>query len=249
MYYKNGVFSVSNAVQELLSPVRAAIQRYDMIQPNDRIAVGVSGGKDSVMLLSLLAHLQRFYPHHYTLTAITIDPCFEGKEADYGELTEWCNVQGVSHIIKRTRLADVIFNERRESNPCSLCARMRRGILHKEAVHAGCNVVALGHHQDDAAETFMMNLLNGGTVGSFSPKSYLSRRDLWMIRPLIFVSEKEITAGVRRCSLPVIASHCPVNGNTNRQHTKELLASLSAVYGPINQRLMGALQKSGIDGW
>lgn len=240
---------MSDPLQELLAPTRAAVQRYEMIRPGDHIAVGVSGGKDSVLLLALLARLRRFYPAPFSLTALTLDPCFGGEETDYSALTALCGQLEIPHVIRRTRLWEVVFEQRKEPNPCSLCARMRRGGLHRLAVEAGCNVVALGHHQDDAAETLLMNLFAGGAVACFSPKSYLSRRGLWMIRPLIFLSEEDIAAAVRKAALPVVKSRCPADGNTHRQQTKERLAALSAEYGPLADRLTGALQKGGIDGW
>ena len=240
---------MADAIEDLLSRIRAAVDRYDMIQPGDHIGIGVSGGKDSVLLLAALARLERFYPAPFTLTAITLDPGFGGEMTDYSPLTALCEQWGIEHIVRRTELWKIVFEQRKESNPCSLCARMRRGILHKTALEVGCNSIALGHHQDDAAETLMMNLLSGGTIDCFSPKSYLSRRELWMIRPLIFLSEKEIASAVARSHLPVVKSRCPVDGKTNRQQTRELLACLSEQYGPLNERLTGALQKGSISGW
>ena len=136
-----------------------------------------------------------------------------------------------------------------EKNPCYLCARMRRGALHAAAKEAGCSFVALGHHKNDAAETFLMNLLAGGTLACFSPKSYLDRRELTLIRPLIFAQEADITRCAERAALPVVKSRCPVDGCTNRQRTKELLADLSAAYGPLNDKILGAMQKAGLSGW
>ena len=150
------------------------------------------------------------------------------------------------YVLRRTRLWEVVFEERKESNPCSLCARMRRGALHKVAVEEGCNVVALGHHLDDAAETFMMNLLSGGDLGCFSPKSYLDRRKLTLIRPMVFLREREVEGFVRRERLPVVKSTCPVDGNTHRQRMKELLARLSETYGPVEEKIVSAMEKGGI---
>ena len=240
---------MSDPLQELLAPTRAAVERYRMIQPGDRIAVGVSGGKDSVLLLALLTRLRRFYPHPFSLTALTLDPCFAGEETDYSPITALCGEWGIPHEIRRTRLWEVVFEQRKEANPCSLCARMRRGGLHRLATECGCNVVALGHHKDDAAETLLMNLFAGGTIASFSPKAYLSRRGLWMIRPMVFLDEAAIQAGVRKAGLPVVKSRCPADGNTHRQQTKKLLAALSKDYGPLSDRLVGALQKGNISHW
>ena len=240
---------MADPLEKLLSPFRAAVERYEMIKPGDHIAVGLSGGKDSVALLVLLQRLRRFYPAPFNINAITLDPCFEGAETDYSPITALCEQIGVGHIIKRTRLGSIVFEERQESNPCSLCARMRRGALHRTAQDAGCNAVALGHHKDDAAETLLMNLFAGGTIGCFSPVSELTRRRLRLIRPLIFIEEKEIASAVRRCGLPVVKSRCPVDGKTHRQETRELIAELSFKYGPLPDRMIGALQKGEISGW
>ena len=209
-----------------LSPLRAAVDKYSLLRPGDRVAVGVSGGKDSVALLVLLSRLRRFYPSPFTLTAITLDPCFQGNETDYTPIARLCEELQVPYVLRRTRLWEVVFQERRESNPCSLCARMRRGALHKAAVEEGCNVVALGHHLDDAAQTFMMNLL--------------------LIRPMVFLREQQIERFVRREGLPVVKSACPVDGNTHRQRMKELLAGLSETYGPVEEKIVAAMEKGGI---
>ena len=229
-----------------LSPLRAAVDKYAMIRPGDQIAVGVSGGKDSVALLVLLARMRRFYPIPFSITAITLDPCFGGLETDFSSITHLCEKLHIPYILQRTRLWQIVFEERRESNPCSLCARMRRGALHKAAVEAGCHTVALGHHLDDAAETFMMNLLSGGELGCFSPKSYLDRRELTLIRPMVFLREREIETFVRKERLPVVPSSCPADGHTHRQRMRELLASLSQTYGPIEEKIISAMEKGGI---
>ncbi len=238
-----------SAISALLSPVRAAVDRYHMISPGDRIAVGVSGGKDSVALLAALVGLRRFYPAPFTLTAITLDPCFEGRETDFAPIAEQCREWEIPYVIKRTHLWETVFVERQEQNPCSLCSRMRRGALHKAAVEAGCNVVALGHHEDDAAETFLMNLFSGGTLGCFSPKTVLDRRGLLLIRPLLFVREAAIATAVRQEGLPVVKSRCPADGHTHRQRAKELLATLSSTYGPLSGRITGAMQRAHLSGW
>lgn len=240
---------MSDPMTPLLSLARAAIQRYDMIQPNERIAVGVSGGKDSLALLTVLARLRAFYPVPYSLVAVTLDPCFHGVEADYTPVSRLCEALDVPYVVRRTRLWEVVFQQRQEANPCSLCARLRRGALHRAAQESGCTAVALGHHMDDAAQTLLMNLLDGGTLHCFSPKSYLDRRGLWLIRPLVFAGEEQIAASVARAGLPVVKSACPVDGCTNRQQTKELIAQLSPRYGAVSDKLLTAMQKSGLDGW
>ena len=236
-------------MQKLLGQMRCAIDRYDMIQEGDRIAVGVSGGKDSVALLTGLSALRQFYPARFQLTAVTLGPCFGGAETDYSAIAMLCEELGVVYRLRRTQLGSILFETRQEKNPCSLCARMRRGILHDEAKAAGCNKIALGHHMDDAAETLMMNLLGGGMMECFAPVSYLSRKDLTMIRPLIFSREREISSIVERKQLPIVKSRCPVDGTTRRQRIKELLDSLEPEYAPLREKLIGAMQRGRISGW
>lgn len=236
-------------MQKLAGGMRAAIEKYHMIAPGDRIAVGVSGGKDSVALLAGLCEIRRYFPQPFELVAISLDPCYNNKETDYAKLQSICDENHVEYIIKRTELAHIIFDVRREKNPCSLCSRMRRGALDDLAKEHGCNKVALGHHMDDAAETFLMNLLKGGRIGCFSPVTYMSRKDLTVIRPLILLREREITAAVARLDLPVVKSRCPVDGVTQREHTKRLIAGLEAEYGGVCEKIAGALTKSGVDGW
>ncbi len=234
--------------RDLLSPLRAAVDDYAMIQPNDRVAVGVSGGKDSMALLLLLARLQRFYPHPFSLTAITLDPQFNG-ETDYSQVAAMCEQLAIPHIVERTHLWETVSQKSDDQKPCSRCARMRRGTLHRVAVEAGCNVVALGHHQDDAAETLLMNLLSGATMACFSPKSELDRRGITLIRPMIYIQEKELAAFVQREKLPLVPSCCPVDGCTARQEMKDLIKGLSAAYGDVNHKLTAALKKGHISRW
>ena len=229
--------------------MRSACQQYDMINDGDRIAVGVSGGKDSVCLLAAMANLRRFYPCKFELVAITVDPRFGGEDGDYSQIEELCKKLDVEYIIKRTQLAEVIFDIRKESNPCSLCARMRRGALHDAAKEAGCNKIALGHHLDDVAETFIMNLFNGGTLDCFMPVTYLSRKDIYMIRPLIFARESDCARVVRRENLPVVKSKCPADGHTERQEVKDFLSSLEKKYGDVRHKILGAMQRKEINGY
>ena len=236
-------------MQMLMSRMRAAMQKYDMILPGDKIAVGVSGGKDSVALLYALSQMRRFYPAEFDVAAITLDPCFGGVPADYSAIEKLCGEMGVEYIIRRTQLWELIFEVRKEENPCSLCARMRRGILHDEAKKAGCNKIALGHHLDDAVETFYMNLLKGGNIGCFSPVTYLSRRDITLIRPMIYADESEVAGAAKHEGLPVVKSKCPVDGATERQRTKELVKVLEKEYRAIREKTVGALERAGVDGW
>ncbi len=236
-------------MQSMLGYMRKAIQEYQMIADGDRVAVGVSGGKDSVVLLAGLARLRSFIGIQYDVVAITLDPGFSGKWTDYGPIETLCQELGVPYIVKRTGIGEVIFDVRKETNPCSLCARMRRGALHDAALEAGCNKIALGHHSDDATETLLMNLFREGRIGCFSPVTYLSRKDITMIRPMVLAPEKEIRAAVRRCSLPVVKSQCPVDGHTERERTKTFLNDLEHTDHGVKKRIFGALRRSGIDGW
>ena len=236
-------------MREILSRVRSACQQYDMISENDRIAVGVSGGKDSVVLLCALAEMRKFYPVHYEVEAIILDPRFDGVENDYSALQELCEQLDVPCHIRRSELWQVVFENRKESNPCSLCAKMRRGILHDMAKECGCNKVALGHHLDDAVETFFLNLFRGGSIGCFSPVTYLSRKDIYTIRPLILTKEKMVESAVRRCNLPIVKSRCPVDKCSARQETKELVKRLESEYPSLSEKVIGAMQRGEISGW
>ncbi len=236
-------------MQRLLGYMRKAIQEFDMIQDGDRIAVGVSGGKDSVALLQGLLQLKRFIGIDYQVVGITLDPGFGGKFGDYSPIEKLCQRMGAEYLVKRTQIGEIVFDVRQEASPCSLCARMRRGALHDAAKELGCNKIALGHHYNDAVETFVMNLFNEGRLGCFSPVSYLSRKDLTMIRPLVFAPEKDVASAVRKAGLPVIKSVCPVDGATNREKTKEFLREREREDPGFTYRLFGALRRSGLDGW
>lgn len=236
-------------MKKLLSLTRAAVDKYNMIEAGDKIAVGVSGGKDSLALLYALAKLRDFYPKPFSLVAITLDYQFNGVAEDYTAIEALCKELQVEYIVRRTNLWEVIFETRKEKNPCSLCAKMRRGLLHDTAVANGCNKVALGHHLDDAAETFLMNLLNGGKIGCFSPVSYLSDKKLYLIRPLIFAYEKDVAAAARRANLPVVKSRCPMDKVSNRQNMKELLKALEKDNPAVRKKIIGALERSHIDNW
>ncbi|MBR0540982.1 MAG: tRNA lysidine(34) synthetase TilS [Clostridia bacterium] len=236
-------------MKKLLSLTRAAVDKYNMIDEGDKIAVGVSGGKDSVALLYTLAKLRDFYPKKFEVIAITLDYQFNGEKGNFEAIKELCKKLNVEYIIKPTNLWRVIFEERKESNPCSLCAKMRRGLLHDTAKEAGCNKVALGHHLDDAAQTFMMNLLDGGRIDCFSPVSYLSRKDLYLIRPMVLVYEKDIANTVKRLNLPVVKSKCPADKTTERENVRQLIAELEKDYPHLRQKIIGAMQTDGVSGW
>ncbi len=236
-------------MQKLLGYARRAIEEYHMLADGDRVAVGVSGGKDSVALLVTLARLRQFIGIDYSLSAVTLDPGFSGREEDYGPITALCAQYGVEHVVRRTQIGEIIFDIRKESNPCSLCARMRRGALHDAAKELGCNKLALGHHNDDAIETFLMNLYREGRIGCFQPVTYLSRKDLTMIRPLIFAPEKDIASAVRRCGLPVVKSQCPADGNTAREEMKQFIRQTEYNSRGFKERVFGAMRRAHIDGF
>ena len=236
-----------NEMKRLLSFVRRAVDDYGMIDDGDRIAVGISGGKDSLTLLCARAEMRRFYPKKYEIVAITVDMGFEGS--DFSEVAELCRRFKVEYRVVKTDIAKIIFDVRKEPNPCSLCAKMRRGSLHAEAQAASCNKVALGHHYDDAVETFMMNLFFEGRLGCFSPKSYLSNRKLTLIRPLLYATEKDVSYFVRKRALPIIISPCPEDHATERENMKNLLTELEKTNKGVKHRIFNAMCKSNIDGF
>ena len=235
-------------MQRLMSLMRSAMEKYNMIEAGDRIAVCVSGGKDSVALLYALAQLRRFYPIPFEIEALTLEMGFPGG-SDFSPVADLCEKLEVPYTLKPTEIGRIVFDVRREENPCSLCARMRRGALHDAAKALGCNKIALGHHLDDAAETFYMNLLLGGRIGCFSPVGYLSNKDLHMIRPMVLAFERDVSRAGGRLSLPVVKSKCPADGNTKRQEVKELIRTLEKDYDRLRIKTIGALQRAGVDGW
>lgn len=234
-------------LQRILSYARRALEDYDMIKEGDKIAVGVSAGKDSLTLLCSLAELARFYPVKYELCAVTVDLGF--GETDYTAVEELCRRLGVEFHLVKSQIGPVVFDIRKESNPCSLCAKMRRGVLNSEAKKLGCTRVALGHHFDDTVETFMLNLFYEGRIGCYQPVTYLSNTDLYTIRPLIYVPEKSIRYFANRAKLPVVESCCPANGNTERETMKQLLRNLERDNKGLRHRIFGAIQRGEIDGF
>ncbi len=236
-------------MQKLLSYMRSAIQKYDMIEDGDKVAVGVSAGKDSLSLLAAMARLRDFYPKKFELIAITIDMRFGDTDGDFGEITEFCDKLGVEYHIIPTNLERLIFDVRKESNPCSLCSKMRRGALNKNAKALGCNKVALGHHLDDVAETLIMNLFSSASLDCFMPVTYLDRSDITVIRPMIFARESDCARTARKLDLPVKKSSCPEDGKTEREETKQFLSSLEKKYGNIRSKILLAMQNKGINGY
>lgn len=236
-------------MQKILGYMRKAITEFDMLQDGDRVAVGVSGGKDSLVLLQGLIRLRSFIGIDYDIVAITLDPCFGGVPGDYSSVAKLCEENGVPYILEQSHIGEIVFDIRHEEHPCSLCARLRRGALHNEAKKAGCNKVALGHHYNDAVETFVMNLFIEGRIGCFSPKSFLDRREITVIRPLVFAPENEIRRAAKRTGLEVVKSKCPVDGHTMREETKSFLAEREKLDKGFTDRLFGAMRRAGIDGW
>lgn len=236
-------------MQKILGYIRRACQEFDLIDDGDRIAVGVSGGKDSLVLLAGLALMRRFYEKKYEVVALTLDPRFGGEETDYSPVAALCEKLGVEYYLLKTDIGEIVFDIRKEPNPCSLCAKMRRGALHDLAKEHGCNKLALGHNNDDAIETFMMNLFNEGRIGCFAPISYLSRKDITVIRPLVFAPEHAVMSCAKRNNFTIVKSKCPANKHTNRETTKEMLAALERENKGIKMRIFGAMRKANIDRW
>ncbi len=229
--------------------MRKAVQDYEMIAPGDRVMVGVSGGKDSVALTIGLSMLRKYIGFDYEVVAVTLDPQFDHQPMDYSALAELFRQHGIPYEVRRTEIGPVVFEYRKEKNPCALCAKLRRGALHTAAQELGCNKVALGHHLDDAVETFYMNLWREGRIGCFSPVTYLSQRDLTLIRPMLLATEYEVQCAVREADLPIVKSRCPADGVTVREQTKEFVQERCRTDHAFRQKTLHALQESGIDGW
>lgn len=236
-------------MQKMLGYMRKAIQEFELISDGDRIAVGVSGGKDSLVLLRGLALLRRFIGIDYSLVCITIDPQFNGISGDYTAISDMCNELDIECHIIQTHIGEIVFDVRHEKNPCSLCAKMRRGAIHDAAIEYNCNKIALGHHFNDAVETFIMNLFNEGRIGCFSPKSYLSRKKLTLIRPMAFAPEKDVRKAALKNNLNIVKSKCPADGHTNREKTKNFITQMDRENSGFSDRIFGAMRRAGIDGW
>lgn len=234
-------------MKRVLSFVRRAADDYEMIKDGDKVAVGVSAGKDSLTLLCALAELRRFYPNKFELCAVTVDMGFEG--ADFSAIQTLCDELGVEYHIVPTQISKIIFDVRKEKNPCSLCAKMRRGALYNYAREIGFTTVALGHHFDDVVETFMLNLFYEGRLGCFQPVTYLTNTGVTLIRPMIYMPEKDVRYFATKNELPVVKSPCPADGNTEREEMKKLLHSLEKQNKGLRYRIFGAIQRGEIDGF
>ena len=234
-------------MQHILGLVRRCVEDYHMIAPGDRIAVGVSGGKDSLLTLVALAQLRRFYPIPFTLEAITLEMGMPGM--DFSEVAALCEKLEVPYQQIQVPVYQIVFEERKEKNPCSLCAKMRRGSLNTALTERGIHKIALGHHYDDAIETLLMNLLFEGRIGCFQPVTYLDRTDVTQIRPLLYCHEDEIRRTVEKLQLPVVHNPCPADGSSRRQEIKELIAQLEKTYPDLKQKLFGGIQRYPLYGW
>ncbi len=217
--------------------VRKAIERYDMIQDGDKIAIGLSGGKDSLALLTFLAKIQRYYPQKFELLAITID--MHNGESDLSKITEYCNSLGVEHKIIPSRIYELLFEVRKESNPCSLCARLRRGMLANEAKALGCNKIALGHHANDLIETFFLSMVYESRLSTFAPVTHLDRTGMTVIRPMILIWESETTAVSQ--NLPIFHNDCPADKHTEREFIKKYIAELNPHIPEVHEHILSAL--------
>ena len=234
-------------MQHILGLVRRCVEDYEMISAGETVAVGVSGGKDSLLTLTALARLRAFYPKPFDLQAITLETGMPGM--DFSSVADYCETLEVPYLRIAVPVYDIVFNERKEKNPCSLCAKLRRGSLHTALTERGIHKIALGHHYDDAVETFLMNLLFEGRIGCFQPVTYLDRTDITQIRPLLYCQEADIRRAAERLSLPVVKNTCPMDGHSRRQEVKELLVELEPRYPGLKKKLFGAVQRYPLYGW
>lgn len=235
-------------LQQVLSYVRRAADDYHMIQEGDRIAVGISGGKDSLTLLYALHGLQRFYPQHFELHAVTVDLGFQNL--DLSRIESICRDElQIPFTIVKTDIADVIFEQRKEANPCSLCAKMRKGALNDAIKKEGCNKVAYAHHKDDVVETMLMSLIFEGRFHTFSPVTYLDRTGITVIRPLLYMNEADVIGFVNKNQVPVVKSPCPADGHTKREYVKQLLRQLNLENPGVKERMFTAITTGNLQGW
>lgn len=234
-------------LQQILSYVRKAVDDYRMIGEGDRIAVGISGGKDSLTLLYALHGLRRFYPKAFDIHAVTVDLGFRNLNLD--KIKTLCRELDVEYTIVETDIAQVVFEERKEENPCSLCAKMRKGALNQAVKEAGCNKVAYAHHRDDVVETMLMSLIFEGRFHTFSPVTYLDRMDLTVIRPLMYMEEADVIGFINKYDVPVVKSPCPADGHTKREYVKQLLQGLNQENPGVKARMFTAILNSDMKGW
>jgi len=234
-------------LRRLLSYVRRAVDDYNMIKDGDKIAVGISGGKDSLSLLVALKALQRFYPEKFWLEAISVSLGF--KDMDFSPIQSLCDEIGVRYTIVKTDIAEIIFDGRKEKNPCSLCAKMRKGALNDMAESLGCNKIALGHNRNDIIETLFMSMFYEGRIYTFSPVTFLDRKKIYSIRPLMYVPEKEIIGFVKKENIVVVKNKCPVDGYTKREDIKNFVKEQGLKYDHFEEKIFGAVKRAGIGTW
>lgn len=229
-------------MQKILSHMRKAIEEYKMIEEGDKIAICLSGGKDSITMLHAFKALQRFYPKHFDIIAISIDPGFEFFDTEF--LRKICADLEIPLFIEKSNAKEIVFDIRKEKNPCSLCANLRRGAINSVAIEQGCNKIALGHNQDDVIETFLLNLLYTGSIGTFAPMSYMDRTKITLIRPLIYTPEKETKRFIKKNNLSVMPVVCPMDGKSKREDMKNLIFTLSKTIPMVRANLFGAIKRT-----
>lgn len=233
-------------MQKMVGLIRRCVEDYSMIKPGDRIGVGVSGGKDSLALLVLLAELRKYNQNPFTLEAITVDM---GLGMDYTQIEDLCQQLDVPFHLIKTEIGPIIFDHRKEKNPCSMCSKMRRGALNQALLDLGLNKLALGHHYDDAVETFMMSLIYEGRISCFQPVTDLDRTGIIQIRPMLYIHERTVDTFAARQNLPVLMNRCPVDKQTKREEIKKLVYDLSATYPDLKERIFGAMQRLPLPEW
>lgn len=234
-------------LQHVLSYVRKAVDDYHMIEEGDKIAIGISGGKDSLTLLYALHGLKRFYPKHFEIHAVTVDLGWDNLNLD--RIIELCKELNVEYTIVKTDIAQIVFEERKEENPCSLCAKMRKGALNQAIKEVGCNKIAYAHHKDDVVETMLMSLIFEGRFHTFSPVTYLDRTQLTVIRPLMYMNEADVIGFVNKYNVPVVKSPCPADGHTKREYVKNLLRQINRDHPGVKERMFTAIQNGNMKGW
>lgn len=234
-------------MQNILSCMRKAIEEFNMIEENDKIAVALSGGKDSTTLLIALNNLRKFYPKKFDIVAITVNPGFDFFDSSI--LINLCNELNIEFVEVKSHIKEIVFDIRKEKNPCSLCANLRRGILNTTAIEHGCNKIALGHNEDDVLETFFLNLLYTGTINTFAPISYMDRSKMTLIRPFIYVSEKQTRSYVKKNNLTIMPKACPMDGVSKREDMKILIKNMQKDIPNIRANIYGAIKRSTIKGW
>lgn len=234
-------------LNDFTSIIRKGVDDYNMISDGDRIAVGVSGGKDSLVLLRSLAHLRSYYPKRFELSAITIDMGFPGM--DFAPVAKLCEVSGIPYTCLKTDIREIVFDARKEDNPCALCSKMRRGALNSAIKEQGISKLALGHHMDDAVETFLMSLLFEGRISCFRPVTYLDRSDVTQIRPMIYAGEQRVEKTCEALGLPVVETTCPEDKQSKRKEIKDLIIQLQKEYPDIKSKVFGAMQRLPLAGW